>query len=158
MGRYLNGFKIMDFKLSFDIAQINRALVAGSKFNIVRVLSKLAEVLASYDCDLLLLTGRSSKLPAIRSFFMQRLSLPSSRILPMHTYRCDTWYPFKRDGEYIGDPKTTASVGALLCYLRLSHDKFPNFRFYSYPVDVTNNAHYVGILDNSIMISNSSVL
>lgn len=158
MGRYLNGFKIMDFKLSFDIAQINRALVAGSKFNIVRVLSKLAEVLASYDCDLLLLTGRSSKLPAIRSFFMQRLSLPSSRILPMHTYRCDTWYPFKRDGEYIGDPKTTASVGALLCYLRLSHDKFPNFRFYSYPEDVTNNAHYVGILDNSNMISDSSVL
>lgn len=158
MGKYLRGFSIMNFKLTLDIAKINRVLMEGRKFNLSRVLSTMAEVIAAYDCDLLLLTGRSSKLPAIRSFFLQRVGLPSSRIVPMHAYRCDTWYPFKRDGEYIDDPKTTAAVGALLCYLRLSHDKFPNFRFYSYPGDVTNNAHYVGILDNSNMIRDNAVL
>ena len=158
MGQYLRGFSIMDFKLSFDIAKINRTLMEGRKFNLCRILAKLCEVLTTYDCDLLLLTGRSSKLPGIRSFFLQRLNLPSARVVPMHSYRCDTWYPFKRDGEFIGDPKTTASVGALLCYLRLSHDKFPNFRFYSYPEDVTNNAHYVGIIDNTNMISDEAVL
>lgn len=158
MGRYLKGFSIMDFKLSFDIAKINREFMAGRRFNLCRVLTKFGEVIASFDCDLLLLTGRSSKLPAIRSFFMQRVCLPASRVLPMHNYRCDSWYPFKREGEYIGDPKTTASVGALLCYLRLSHDKFPNFRFYSYPGDVTNKAHYVGIINNSNIISDKAVL
>lgn len=158
MGRYLKGFSIMDFKLSFDIAKINREFMAGHRFNLCRVLTKFGEVIASFDCDLLLLTGRSSKLPAIRSFFMQRVCLPASRVMPMHNYRCDSWYPFKRDGEYIGDPKTTASVGALLCYLRLSHDKFPNFRFYSYPGDVTNKAHYVGIINNSNKINDNAVL
>ena len=158
MGEYLQGFSIMNFKFSFDIAAINRAILEGSKFNICRILSKLCEVITAFDVDLLLLTGRSSKLPAIRAFFMQRLNLPSMRIVAMHSYRCDSWYPFKRDGETIGDPKTTASVGALLSYLRLSHDKFPNFRFYSYPEEVSNNAHYVGIVDNANMISNASVL
>lgn len=158
MGEYLQGFSIMDFRFTFDIAAINRAILEGSKFNICRILSKLCEVITTFNVDLLLLTGRSSKLPAIRAFFMQRLNLPSMRIVPMHSYRCDSWYPFKRDGETIGDPKTTASVGALLSYLRLSHDKFPNFRFYSYPEEVSNNAHYVGIIDNANMINEESVL
>lgn len=155
---YLPAFSIMDYKLSFDIAKINRALVEGSRFNICRILTKMAEVLTVYQCDLLLLTGRCSKLPGIYSFFLQRLNIPSSRIIPMHRYRCESWYPFQHDGEFIGDPKTTAAVGALLCYLRLSHDKFPNFRFYSYPAEVSNNAHYVGIIDNSNIISPESVL
>lgn len=155
---YVPNFSIMDYRFSFDIAKINRALVEGSRFNICRILTKMAEVLTVYQCDLVLLTGRCSKLPGIYSFFLQRLNIPSSRIIPMHRYRCESWYPFQHDGEFIGDPKTTAAVGALLCYLRLSHDKFPNFRFYSYPAEVTNSAHYVGIIDNSNIISPESVL
>ena len=155
---YVPNFSIMDYKLSFDIAKINRALVEGSRFNICRILTKMAEVLTVYQCDLVLLTGRCSKLPGIHSFFLQRLNLPSSRIIPMNRYRCESWYPFQHDGEFIGDPKTTAAVGALLCYLRLSHDKFPNFRFYSYPAEVSNSAHYVGIIDNSNIISPEAVL
>lgn len=158
MTRYLPKFSIMDLKLSFDVAQINRVMMEGNRFNICRILTKMAEVLTAYDCDLLLLTGRSSKLPAIRSFFLQRLNLPAARIMQMHQYRCEAWYPFKHEGEFIGDPKTTTAVGALLCYLRLSHDKFPNFRFYSYPENVSNNAHYVGIIDNSNMINEAAVL
>ena len=158
MGKYLPNFSILDFSLSFDIAKINRAIMRGSKFNICRILSKMAEVLTTYNCDLLLLTGRSSKIPAIRSFFLQRLNMPAARIVPMHTYRCDSWYPFQHEGDFIGDPKTTAAVGALLSYLRLSHDKFPNFRYNSYPEKVSNSAHYVGIIDNGNMIGDNEVL
>lgn len=158
LGQYLKGFSIMDFKMSFDLVQINQAMISGLKFNLFRILNKFGEVITAFNCDLLLLTGRSSKLPGIRQFFMQRLNLPSTRIIAMHAYRCESWYPFKHEGEFIGDPKTTASVGALISYLRLSHNKFPNFRFYSYPEEGKNNAHYVGIIDNSNMISDDAVL
>lgn len=158
IGERLRGFSILDYKLSFDVAAINRELMQGTRFDITRVLFKFAEVITAFDCDLLILTGRSSKLPAIRSFFMQRLNMPASRIIQMHRYRCEEWYPFSRDGDYIADPKTTASVGALLCYLRLQHAKFPNFRYYSYPEDTTSNAHYVGIINNQNRIDEGAVL
>lgn len=158
ISEYVANFSILDFKLTFDVAKINRAILEGKGFDICRILTKMGEVITAYKVDLLLLTGRASKLPSIRGYFMQRLNIPSSRIVPMHSYRCDSWYPFKRDGETIGDPKTTAAVGALLSYMRLSHDRFPNFRFYSHPEDVTNNAHFVGIIDNDNMIKDEAVL
>lgn len=158
VGETFENFAIMDFKLKFDIAKINRTILDGARFDICRVLNKLGEVLTTFNVDLLLLTGRSSKLPAIRSFFLQRLNLPSSRIVAMHNYRCDTWYPFLKDGEVIGDPKTTAAVGALINYLRFKHNKFNNFRFKSLPSAKGNSAHFVGILDATNRISDESVI
>lgn len=158
IGSVAKGFSIMDFLLDFDLVEINQDMVSGMGFDVFRVLGKFCEVISTFNCDLLILTGRSSKLPAIREFFMQRLNMPSSRILAMHNYRCGSWYPFQRDGEMIGDPKTTASVGALICYLRSKHSKFPNFRFLAQPDTCNNNAHYVGVLNNVNMITDSSVL
>ena len=158
IGETFDNFSIMNFKLKFDIAKINRTILEGSKFDICRVLNKLGEVLTTFDVDLLLLTGRSSKIPAIRSFFLQRLSLPSSRIVSMHDYRCESWYPFLQGGEVIGDPKTTAAVGALISYLRFNHNKFTNFRFKSMPSLKGNRARFVGILDNKSHISEEAVL
>ena len=158
IGETFENFSIMNFKLKFDIAKINRTILEGSKFDICRVLNKLGEVLTTFDVDLLLLTGRSSKIPAIRSFFLQRLSLPSSRIVSMHDYRCESWYPFLQGGEVIGDPKTTAAVGALISYLRFTHNKFTNFRFKSIPSIKGNRARFVGILDNKSHISEEAVL
>lgn len=158
MSRGLPNFSIMDFKFSFDIAKINRAILEGSRFDICRILSKLCEVITTYNVDLLLLTGRASKIPAIRSFFLQRLNVPSSRIIAMHSYRCESWYPFLQDGEFIGDPKTTAAVGALISYLRLDHKNFPSFRYNAKPSLKANGAHYVGILDKNNKVSDSAVL
>lgn len=154
----LPNFSIMDFKLTFDIAKINRALLDGERFDICRILNKLCEVITTYNVDLLLLTGRASKIPAIRSYFLQRLNVPSSRIIAMHSYRCDTWYPFLQDGEVIGDPKTTAAVGALISYLRLDHTKFSTFKYNSKPSQKANSAHYVGVLDAKNNISDNAVL
>lgn len=154
----LPNFSIMDFKLTFDIAKINRALLEGERFDICRILNKLCEVITTYNVDLLLLTGRASKIPAIRSYFLQRLNVPSSRIIAMHSYRCDTWYPFLQDGEVIGDPKTTAAVGALISYLRLDHTKFSTFKYNAKPSQKANSAHYVGVLDARNNIADSAVL
>lgn len=158
LGKYLPNFSLLNFYLTFDIVKINQAMISGRKFNLTRILNKFGEVLSTFNCDLLLLTGRTSKLPAVREFLLQRLNMPASRIIAMHAYRCGSWYPYKSNDGLIGDPKTTAAVGALICHMRMSHNKCPNFRFYSYPEANQNMAHYVGIIDNANMIADDAVL
>ena len=158
VGEFVKGFSIMDMTMSFDIAAINRAISNDSgRFDICRALNKFCEIITAFNVDLLMLTGRSSRIPGIRTFFMQRLNIPSSRIINMHAYRCDKWYPFNRNGNFIGDPKTTASVGALISHMKLGLNKFPNFRFNSAPSVNVNTAHYVGIMTKNF-IRNESVL
>ena len=158
VGEFVKGFSIMDMTMSFDIAAINRAIINDSvRFDICRALNKFSEIITAFNVDLLMLTGRSSRIPGIRTFFMQRLNIPSARIINMHAYRCDNWYPFNRNGHFIGDPKTTASVGALISHMKQGLNKFPNFRFNSAPSDNVNTAHYVGIMTKST-IKDESVL
>lgn len=158
IGEHVEGFSILDMNMSFDIAAINRAISNGSgRFDICRTLDRFCEIITTFNVDLLMLTGRSSKIPGIRAFFMQRLNIPASRIVNMHSYRCTDWYPFNRDASSIGDPKTTASVGALISHMKLGLNKFPNFRFNSAPSDNVNTAHYVGIMTKST-IKDESVL
>ena len=81
-----------------------------------RVIESLCEIVYLHDCDMLLLTGRPSRLPGVQALVRALLPLPPDRIIGMHGYKTGTWYPFNRQGR-IDDPKTTAAVGAMLCVL-----------------------------------------
>ena len=70
-----------------------------------------------YRTDLLLLSGRPSRLPAVRDCLREAAILPPHRIVPLHLYRVGQWYPFRDYQATIADPKTTACVGAMLCLL-----------------------------------------
>ena len=159
IGEYIEDFSILDMHMTFDAAKINRAILNDAgRFDIGRTLNKLAEVISTFNVDVLMLTGRSSRIPAIRSFFLQNLNVPSSRIITMHNYVCDEWYPFKNSGGVIGDAKTTASVGALISYMRMSMSKFPGFRFNLDDSTAVNNAHYIGTMTEDNRIKNESLL
>ena len=60
-----------------------------------RVLAPLAEIVHAYDCDVLLLSGRPSRLPGIRALLMELLPLPPERVIALHEYRVGAWYPFR---------------------------------------------------------------
>lgn len=154
----LADFDLLKVKFEIDVGKLNNDLAEGVEFNICQVLNRMAEILALYDVDVLLLTGRPSKIPGVREFFLQRLPLSPERVIAMHHYQCESWYPFSSDGVYIGDPKTTAAVGALLSHLRLNHTNFPNFRYRSQPNVSCNQMHYIGILDNEAKIPFDSVI
>lgn len=153
----VRGFSLLDLPLEINLSEINRIL-AESGFDICNTLSSMCELISLYDVDVLLLTGRPSRLPGVRQYFLQRLALSPARIISMHRYQCEGWYPFADDGMYIGDPKTTASVGALLSHLRLQHTNFPNFHYVAQPNPPRNQMHYVGALDNKSKLASENEL
>jgi hypothetical protein len=103
-------------------------------------------VVYDYDCDVLLLTGRPSLLPGIQALFRALLPLPPGRIVPMHDYHAGVWYPFHRQGR-IGDPKTTAAVGAMLCIL--GRGRLPNFFFRADRLIPYSTVRFIGQMDDN---------
>ena len=85
-----------------------------------RVLAPLAEIVHAYDCDVLLLSGRPSRLPGIRALVMELLPLPPERVISLHDYRVGAWYPFRDARLRVEDPKTTVAVGAMIAALAQS--------------------------------------
>lgn len=155
LGHYLkDGFKLEDMELEVDLSAMNQDFASGLGFNLCKQLDYLCEVIAMYRCDVLLLTGRPSKISGIRSFFAQRLNLSPARIIPMHQYQCSgSWYPFATAGGRIGDPKSTAAVGAMLSFVRREYLSPVNFRYFS-PIKKTNTMRFVGVTDDNNKMEN----
>lgn len=56
------------------------------------------------------------------------MPLPPHRIVSLHQFRVGQWYPFRDFRGTVGDPKTTAAVGALICLL--GDGRLHNFNFH----------------------------
>ena len=110
-----------------------------------RVIEDLSEVLKMYDCDILLLTGRTSCYPAVQQAFRAHLPLPPHAIIALNKYRVDRWYPFRGADGRIPDPKTTVVVGAMLCALAEGYTEA--FRFQSHLLKASSTARYIGDID-----------
>src|SRR3954465_12193337 len=110
-----------------------------------RVLAPLAEIVHAYDCDILLLSGRPSRLPAIRSLLMELLPLPPERLIALHEYRVGAWYPFRDARLRVEDPKTTVAVGAMIA--ALAQSQLPDFSFRSDLLRSKSIAKFIGKLD-----------
>ncbi|TDF79864.1 virulence factor SrfB [Pseudomonas sp. H9] len=146
---------LMSTPLALDLEQVHLAFIGG-QINITKVLSELCEVISHYSCDALLLTGRPSRLPGIQTFIRQRLPLPPGRILPLQNYRTGGWYPFHKNG-LIDDPKSTASVGAMICLLCAKHS-VPNFYFRTAMLKPYSIIKHFGQIDNAGTIKHGDVL
>lgn len=153
MRRVWSDFDILkDFTLSVDLVELNRRIVRGG-FDISRPLSALCALCALYKPDLLILTGRPSRIPAIREYFLQRLGMPSSRIILLSEYSCGQWYPWALKGQRIGDTKTTVAVGAAIACMKSSTRAISNFRFDLKMPFIPNNIRYLGHIDSRNLIS-----
>ncbi len=147
-------FNILDVPVRVNLAQIH-GLFITEHYDICRTFRALCEIVNSYQCDVLLLTGRPSRLPGVQAYFKSRLPLPVGRILPLHGYKTGSWYPFHKQGR-IDDPKTTAAVGAMLCFLS-KNSRIPNFYFSSTKILAYSTVKYLGLLSNNNTIQDSDV-
>ncbi|MBM3594261.1 MAG: ssrAB activated protein [Alphaproteobacteria bacterium] len=134
----------------FDIQAVSFAFTSNDidltvQNEIGRVIEDLSEVLRQYDCDVLLLTGRTSCYPAIQAGFLARLPVPPHAVIPLNRYRVDRWYPFRGADGRIPDPKTTVVVGAMLCALAEGYTEA--FRFQSHLLKAESTARYIGDID-----------
>jgi hypothetical protein len=137
------GFDLREVEFPIDLPEIDRTV--RSVF--LEMLQALGEVVWRYRTDLLLLSGRPSRLPAVRDCLCESGILPPHRIVPLHLYRVGQWYPFRDYQATIADPKTTACVGAMLCLL--GEGQLQNFNFRSDELKPRSTARFFGKLDRN---------
>ncbi|MEI4490378.1 virulence factor SrfB [Mameliella alba] len=102
----------------------------------------LAEATYYFDCDFMLLAGRPSRFPALRAMIAQRMPVMPERIVTMHDYEVGAWYPFRNFNDEIGDPKTCAAVGAMIC--ALSEGQLNDFHMRTSELTMRSTARYIG--------------
>jgi hypothetical protein len=135
-------FRLADVRIPIDLARIDELVRSVLRV----VVGHMAEAIHALDCDVVLLTGRPSRLSTIANLFTESLCATPDRIVPMHRYRTGIWYPFRsRDNARISDPKTTAVVGGMLC--TLAEAQIPNFMLLSSRLLLRSTARYIGEME-----------
>jgi len=147
-------FDLLAVTLAVNLRRVHEAFIS-ERMNIAKPLKALCEVLNQYGADVLLLTGRPSRLPGVQALLRKFLPLPPSRILPLNHYHTGGWYPFHREGR-IEDPKTTAAVGAMLCLLARNL-RLPNFFFRSAMFRAYSTLKFLGQIDHHNQIKDANV-
>lgn len=132
------GFRLAELEVTVDLEQ-----VATTITNVVAVyLNDLGEIIHRYGCDVLLLSGRPSCLPAVQAAVLRKAPVPVARCIPLNGYKVGHWYPFWTPGGRIADPKTTAVVGAALC--ALAEGSLRNFHFDTARLQPASTCRYMG--------------
>lgn len=146
------GFSIRDLTIIVDMAEVFATITSA----ISPVLGDLCEIIGSFDCDLLVLSGRPSALPAVQATVMNYAPVAPDRIYPLSEYRIGKWYPYWSSGGRIKDPKTAVSVGAMLCLLSNGH--LSNFNMRTSNLKPRSTARFIGLLDQNGKIANDTLL
>ncbi len=146
-------FRLADVELTFSREDVDA--IAREVFQ--KALSNLAEVVDHLGVDVVLLTGRPSRLPAVRAIFEEMLVVPPHRLISMHSFKTGRWYPFRDPvTQRIGDPKSTVAVGGML--IALSESRIPNFKVDTGAFRMQSTARYIGEMDTSGQIMADRVL
>ena len=120
-------------------------------------LEAMTELVEHLDVDVLLLSGRPTRLPSVRDLVRESLAIRPDRIVAMHDYRVERWYPYRdRVSDRIGDPKTTAAVGGMLCLLAAS--RIVNFKLHTEELRMRSTARFIGEMERNGQIQNARVL
>lgn len=122
-----------------------------------KVLGNMAEIIDHLGVDILLLSGRPSRLPAVRSILEEMLVVPPQNLISMHHYRTGRWYPFRDPiTQRIGDPKSTVAVGGML--IALAENRIPNFKVTTSAFQMRSTARFIGEMDSSGQITKDRVM
>lgn len=135
---------------NFRIAEVTLATTARRVDAVVQIvlgptIADLCEVIYTFDCDWLLLSGRPSRLRAVGDMVLAKLPVPPHRIVGLHRYAAGAWYPFRDNAGRIKDPKTTAAVGAMLC--AMAEGRLEGFLMQASALGMKSTARFLGKMD-----------
>lgn len=91
------------------------------------LLENVATIMYSYDCDIILLSGRPTSLNPIRNIFLKYFAVSPDCLISLNKYRIGTWYPFADEYGYLKDSKSVVSVGAMIGYFASRAGGLNNF-------------------------------
>ncbi len=146
------GFRLADV----EIAAMSGKVDAVVQATLGQVLADLCEAVHAFDCDWLLLSGRPSRLRAVRDMVRAKMPVPPHRVVAMHGYAAGSWYPFRDAAGRVDDPKTTAAVGAMLS--ALAEGRLEGFLMRASKLAMKSTARYLGRMELSGQILRSNVL
>lgn len=124
IGKAVPGFPgLMNLFLKLDRETVEKTIVRVLR----EPMRRYADILAQFDVDLVVLAGRSARLPCIRDLFVTEMPVAPPRIKTMASFRVGEWYPSKwKDQGRIKDPKSTVTAGAAILHLA-SRNLLPGF-------------------------------
>lgn len=112
---------IAEFKdrLGIDITTLSWKFNRETVASIVRkefepLLKKVATIMYSYACDIVLLSGRPASLPVIRDLFLKYYVVSPNRLIVLNDYYVGDWYPFSENTGYIKNAKTIVAMGGVI--------------------------------------------
>lgn len=112
---------IEEFKqrLNIDITSLSWKFNKEMVSEVVRkefepLLKKVATIMYSYACDVVLLSGRPASLPVIRDIFLKYYSVSPNRLIVLNDYYVGDWYPFGENTGYIKNAKTIVAMGGVI--------------------------------------------
>lgn len=144
-------FRLRDVRFPVNPEEIDRT----ARSVMTDVLSAFAELTRRAGADMLILSGRTSRMPAIYDVIAETCALPPHRIVALHEFRVGQWYPFRSYEAKIDDPKTTAAVGAMICML--GEGRLRNFNYRSDFLKPYSTARYFGKLDDDNRLRSENV-
>jgi hypothetical protein len=146
-------FRLADVVLNYDRDDVDA--IAREVFQ--KAMGNLAEVIDHLGVDVVLLSGRPSRLPAVRAILEEMLVVPPHRLISMHSYKAGRWYPFRDPvTQRIADPKSTVAVGGML--IALSEARMPNFKVNTTALRMRSTARYIGEMESSGQIPDKRIL
>lgn len=135
-------FDVLQTPVVFDPRDMGDAIAS-----VIRpMIENLCDVVRAYDCDVLLLSGRPSRLPLFRDLVVANAPCPIEQVVTLHDYEVGPWYPFRSLDNHITDPKTTAVVGAMLC--QTCEGGAEGFFMRSSRLKMRSTARFIGPLDD----------
>ncbi len=136
-------FDLLACDLVIDAHEVSGAI----HFVVQRMIEDLCDIIRAYDCDVLLLSGRPSRFPAIRDLIFANVPLAANRVVPMDGYEVGQWYPFRSVDFRINDPKTTTAVGAMLC--QICEGIAPGFVMRASEIKMRSTARFLGMMETN---------
>lgn len=144
---------LADFRMSVPRHELDRHVQDMFR----AALENLTQVVGHLDCDVVLLTGRPSRLAAVRSIIEEQLAVLPSQLISLHDYRAGDWYPYRDQvTNRIGDPKTTVAVGAML--MALADSRLSDFALRTERIRMKSTARFIGEMGKNGMITEAKVL
>ena len=120
-------------------------------------LEPMLELIDHLAADVVLLSGRPTRLLPVADLVREAMVVRPDRIIAMHEYRVGGWYPYRdRVTNKIGDPKTTAAVGGMLCLL--AANRIMNFKLETEQIHMRSTARYIGEMERNGQIFSDRVL
>lgn len=117
------GFPVEDLVWDFNREEVSEVI----RKSFEPLLKVIATIMYSFECDVILLSGRPASLAPIRNIFLKYYPVSPNRLILLNNYYVGHWYPFTNNTGYISEAKTIVAVGSLIGYYASSLGNLPGF-------------------------------